>query len=456
MEKEAIKYGVTKTAGFKKVFRSLQYRNYRLFFYGQSISLIGTWMQRIATPWLVYSLTDSVFLLGLVGFAGQIPTFLFSPFAGVLIDRWNRYTMLIITQILAMMQAFALAFLFFNKTLEVWHIILLSIFLGCINAFDMPARQSFVIDMIEKKEDLGNAIALNSSMVNSARLLGPSIAGVLISLMGEGICFLTNGISYIFVITFLIMMRIPKRKVKVQNKRVFQEFREGFAYTFGFKPIRYIILLLGLVSLTGMPYTVLMPVFARNILHGGPHTFGFLMGASGIGALAGAFYMASRKSVLGLGRFVPLFAAVFGFGLITFSLSHLFLLSMALMLVIGFGMIMQMTSCNTILQTIVDDDKRGRVMSFYTMAFMGTAPFGSLIAGALASSLGAPATLMIGGASCILGALVFARELPELQKKIRPIYIRLGIIPEEASGIQPTAESGGQHKNEKCIIFYHI
>lgn len=419
-----------KTSGYKSILRSLHYRNYRYFFYGQSISLMGTWIQRIAVPWLVYSLTNSVFLLGLVGFAGQIPTFLLAPLAGVLIDRWNRYIVLITTQILAMIQAFILAFLFFNKSIEVWQIIMLSMFLGCINAFDMPARQSFVIDMIEKKEDLGNAIALNSSMVNGARLIGPTIAGILISLTGEGICFLLNGISYIFVIVFLFMMIISPRKAKVQHTDFLKGLKEGFSYTFGFAPIRYIILLLALVSLMGMPYTVLIPVFAKNILHGGSHTFGFLMGASGIGALAGAIYLASRKNVRGLGKFIPLFAAVFGFGLITFSFSHIFWLSMILMLITGFGMLMQMTSSNTILQTIVDDDKRGRVMSFYLMAFMGTAPFGSLLAGFLASKVGAPNTLIIGGVACIIGAAFYARKLPELKKLVRPIYTRLGIIAE--------------------------
>ncbi|MCX6258456.1 MAG: MFS transporter [Bacteroidia bacterium] len=440
MQKESGKYSIIEKLGFRTIFRSLQYRNYRLFFCGQSISLIGTWMQRIALPWLVYNMTGSAFLLGLVGFAGQIPTFLLAPFAGVLVDRYNRYTILIISQILAMIQAFILTFLFFNKSIEVWHIVLLSIFLGFINAFDMPARQSFVVDMIEKREDLGNAIALNSSMVNSARLLGPSIAGVLISVTGEGICFLINGISYIFVIVFLLMMRIPPRIIKAKSANVLQGLKEGFTYTFGFMPIRYIILLLGLVSLMGMPYTVLMPVFAKNILHGGSHTFGFLMGAAGIGALAGAIYMASRKSVLGLGKIIALFTAVFGFGLIAFSQSHIFLLSVVLMLIVGSGMIMQMTASNTILQTIVDDDKRGRVMSFYAMAFMGAAPFGSLMAGSLASSIGAPDTLIIGGASCIIGAVVFARKLPEIKELVHPIYIRLGIIPEVTAGIQSATE----------------
>ena len=434
------KYHANELKWFKIIFRSLQYRNYRLFFTGQTISLTGTWIQRIALPWLVYRLTGSAFLLGVVGFAGQIPTFLLAPFAGVLADRWNRYHILIATQILAMIQALALAFLFFSGAIEVWHIILFGIFLGFVNAFDMPARQSFVVEMIENREDLGNAIALNSSMVNSARLLGPSIAGVLIAATSEGICFLLNGLSYLFVIVSLLMMKVTPRKIKTLDTQVLQGLKEGFSYAFGSAPIRSIILLLGLVSLMGMPYTVLMPVFAKEILHGDSHTFGFLMGASGIGALAGALYLASRKSVLGLGKIIPLSAAIFGFGLIAFSLSRLFLLSLILMLITGLGMIMQMAASNTIIQTIVDDDKRGRVMSFYMMAFIGTAPFGSLLAGGLASSLGAPNTLIIGGASCILGAVIFARRLPDLRKMVHPIYVRLGIIPEVASGIQTATE----------------
>jgi len=436
MIKKSFKNKIVDLFGLSNIVRSLHYRNFRLFFYGQSISLIGTWIQRITVPWLVYRLTGSVFLLGLVGFAGQIPTFLVSPFAGVLIDRWNRHKILVITQILALIQALVLALLFYEKSISVWHIAILSVFLGIINAFDMPARQSFVVDMIEKKEDLGNAIALNSSMVNSARLIGPSIAGVLISLTGEGMCFMINAISYIFVIAFLLMMKITPRKIEVQDTNAFQKFKEGFTYTFGSLPIRYIILLLALVSLMGMPYTVLMPVFAKTILQGGSHTFGFLMGATGVGALMGAVYMASRRSAAGLEKFIPWFAGIFGLGLILFSLSTNFILSMFLLLITGFGMLMQMTSSNTILQTIVDDDKRGRVMSFYTMAFMGTAPFGSLLAGALASKVGAPNTLFIGGVACILGAILFMRKLPEIKRNIRPIYIRLGILPEIATGIE--------------------
>jgi MFS family permease len=435
----------TKTVGgLKNTFRSFNYRNFRLFFYGQSISLIGTWIQRITTPWLVYHMTNSAFLLGLVGFAGQIPTFLIAPFAGVLTDRWNRYHILIMTQIAAMVQALILAFLYLNGTIQVWQIVVLSVFLGIVNAFDVPARQSFVVEMVDKKEDLGNAIALNSSMVNGARLIGPSIAGMLIAFTGEGVCFLLNGLSYLFVIASLLFMKITPRDINKQNKKVLKEMKEGFIYTFGFAPIKYIILLLALVSLVGMPYSVLMPVFAKEVLHGGSHTFGFLMGASGLGALLGALYLASRKNVLGLDKLIPLAAGTFGFGLIAFSLSRYFLLSLGLMVFIGLGMMLQMASSNTILQTVVDDDKRGRVMSFYTMAFMGTAPFGSFLAGILATSLGAPNTLLVGGATCIVGAVIFTRQLPRLKEAVRPVYVRLGYIAEVSPAVPPAIHESGQ------------
>jgi MFS family permease len=394
------------------VFRSLRYKNYRLFFVGQGISLVGTWIQRIAMPWLVYHLTGSAFLLGLVGFVGQIPTFLLASFAGVLTDRYDKYYILIITQILAMLQALALAILFFSGKINIWQIIFLNMFLGCINAFDVPSRQSFVIEMVENKEDLGNAIALNSSMVNGARLFGPSIAGVLIASTGEGICFLLNSLSYFFVIFSLLKVKvISGRKKNKQDMHILKELKEGFFYTFGFAPIRSVILLLALVSLMGMPYTVLMPVFVKEILNGGPHIFGFLMGASGFGALIGALYLASRKNVLGYETIIPVSAFTFGSGLIMFSLCHIYVLSIILMVIIGLSMMLQMASSNTILQTIVDDDKRGRVMSFYTMAFMGTAPFGSLLAGGLANILGVPNTLTICGAICALSALVFSNKL---------------------------------------------
>jgi MFS family permease len=294
--------------------------------------------------------------------------------------------------------------------------------------------------MVEKKEDLPNAIALNSSMVNGARLLGPSIAGLLIAFTGEGICFLINGCSYIFVILSLLFMTIVPKKPMVQNKQVLKNLKEGFNYTFGFAPIRYIILLLALVSLMGMPYTVLMPIFSKEILHGSAHTFGFLMGASGFGALMGALYLASRKSVRGLAKLIPRATVLFGLGLIAFSFSRYYLLSLALMVAIGLGMMLQMACSNTILQTIVEDDKRGRVMSFFTMAFMGTAPFGSFMAGSLASSIGVSNTLLFGGVSCIVGAYLYSRKLPELKKAIRPVYIKLGIISEANEGVQVVSE----------------
>jgi MFS family permease len=418
-------------AGLSAIFRSFQYRNYRLFFSGQSISLIGTWIQRIATPWLVYHLTGSALLLGVIGFAGQIPTFLIAPFAGVMTDRWNRYHILIGTQIAAMIQALILALLYFTGKIEIWQIVLLNVFLGCVNAFDVPARQSFVIEMVEKKEDLGNAIALNSSMVNGARLLGPSIAGVLIALTGEGICFLLNGLSYLFVIASLLLMKVKPRKIKRKDTNVLKELKDGFSYAFGFAPIKYIIFLLSIVSLMGMQYAVLMPVFAKEILHGGSHTFGFLMGATGMGALTGALYLASRKNAKGLIKVIPLAAGIFGLGLITFSFSRIFLLSLALLVITGLGMMLQMASSNTILQTIVDDDKRGRVMSFYTMAFMGTAPFGSLLAGGLAKIIGVSHTILIGGISCIIGALLFAYKLPELNKMVHSAYVKLRSVQPE-------------------------
>jgi len=406
----------------KETFRSLRYRNYLLFFSGQSISLIGTWTQRLATPWLVYRLTHSAFLLGLVSFATQLPTFLLSPYAGVITDRIDRYKVLMATQILAMLQAFILCILYFMNIIEVWQIITLGIFLGLINAFDVPARQSLVIKMVDRKEDLANAIALNSSMVNAARLIGPSFAGILIAYMGEGYCFLINGISYIFVITTLAFIKIKPEVILKKGKNVYQEFKEGFHYTFSNLAIRSLILLLALISLVGMPYTILMPVFADKILHGSSHTFGFMMAATGIGALCGSLYLASRKHVAGLEKLIPIFALVFGFGIIAFSLSRNLYISLFFLLLTGLGMIFQMAASNTIIQTIVDEQKRGRVISFYAMAFMGTAPFGSLIAGWSANIIGAPATLIIGGIFCIAGAVVYLTVLPKIKIMLTAIY----------------------------------
>jgi MFS family permease len=414
-------------AGLRTVFRSLRHRNYRLFFFGQGISLIGTWMQQVAMIWLVYSLTNSVVLLGIVGFVGQIPAFVFSPVAGALVDRWNRHRLIIITQSLSLLQAMVLALLVFTGFIDVWHIALMSVALGFINAFDMPARQAFVVEMVEDKRDLGNAIALNSSIVNAGRLIGPSIGGVLIATVGTGTCFFINGLSFLAVILALLAMRVAPPKIKDKRTHILKDLKEGFSYAFGFVPIKYIILLLGLVSLVGVPYQLLLPVFAKDILLGGPETLGFLTAASGVGALAGAVFLASRRGLLKLGRMVPIAAGVFGVGLIAFSLSNVLVVSLVFMAVTGFGMMIQFTSSNTTLQNIVDDDKRGRVMAFFMMAFVGTAPFGSLLAGGLANAIGAPNTLMVGGVCCIIGAIIFMRKLPRLIELARPVYRKKGI-----------------------------
>jgi MFS family permease len=433
--------GESKTSGPAFMLRALKHKNYRLFFSGQSISLIGTWMTRIATSWLVYRLTDSALLLGVVGFAGQIPSFILAPFAGVLVDRWDRHRLLVITQVLALLQSLAMAILTMTGLIKMWHVIALSVFQGLINAFDMPARQAFVVEMVEKREDLANAIALNSSMVNAARLVGPSIGGVVIAAVGEGWCFMIDAISYIAVIASLLAMTITPRLLQVtKNANMLQQLREGWSYATHFAPIRNILLLLGLISLVGMPYTVLMPVFADDVLHGGPNTLGLLMAASGVGALIGAMFLAARKTVLGLGKFIPMTAAAFGAGLVAFSFTRVLWVGLALMVVTGLGFMAQMAISNTVLQTIVDEDKRGRVMSFYTMAFMGTAPFGSLLAGSVAERIGTPHTLMFGGIGCVLGAIWFATRLSDLRRDVRPIYVKIGILPEVATGIQQSAE----------------
>lgn len=418
------------------ILRAFKYKNYRLFFGGQIISLTGTWMQQVAVSWLVYRLTNDALLLGVVGFSSQIPTFLVSPFAGVIADRISKHKIIIATQIFSMLQAFGLVFLFYSGNINVWHVIILNSFLGFINGFDVPVRQAFVVEMVEKKEDLGNAIALNSMMFNAARLIGPSVAGLLIAALGEGLCFLLNGISYIAVIAALLLMKINFIKKENTKKHILKEFKEGFLYTWQFKPIRILILLIALVSLAGMPYIVLLPVFAKDILHGSSDTLGFLLGSIGIGALIGAIFLASRKTVLGLGKIIRNTTTVFGTALILFSLSKTFFISQILMIFAGFSMMVLMSSSNTIIQTLVDDDKRGRVMAFYTMAFMGTMPFGSLIAGSSASRIGAPFTLIICGIICLAGAGLFAYYLPALRKYARPVYVKMGIIREVADGIE--------------------
>ena len=417
--------------------RALRARNYRLFFGGQSISLIGTWMTRIATSWLVYRLTDSAVLLGLVSFTGQVPAFFLGPIAGVWVDRWDRHRTLVCTQILSMLQSFALAVLALTHVITIWEIILLSLAQGLINTFDMPARQAFVIEMIEERADLGNAIALNSSMVNGGKLVGPAIAGGLIAYAGEGYCFLIDGFSYIAVIISLLLMHITVAQARAPlGHHVWQELQEGWRYVVDSVPIRSILTMLSLMSLVGMPYTVLMPIVASAILHGGAHTLGFLMAASGVGALASAISLVMRKTVLGLGRMIVIASALFGVSLAGLAFSRWLWLSLLLMPLTGFGMMQQMAASNTILQTIVQDEKRGRVMAFYSVALLGMAPFGSLVAGGLAARVGTPITLASGGVLCVLGSIWFARRLPAIREQVRPIYRQLGILPEIAIGVQ--------------------
>ncbi|MDX5422111.1 MAG: MFS transporter [Hymenobacteraceae bacterium] len=418
------------------MFRALRSRNYKLFFMGQGISLIGTWMQQIALSWLVYRLTDSVFLLGAVTFSSQIPSFLLGPFAGVAADKFERHKVLLVTQVLSMLQASTLAVLVLTGAIQIWHILALSAVLGTINAFDIATRQAFVIELVERREDVSNAIALNSSMFNMARLVGPTIAGLLIAVVGEGVCILINAVSYLAVLASLLLMRLkPFERVR-QDRKVWQSLKDGFRYAFGFPPIRALILIVALISLFGMPFTVLLPVFARDILHGGANTLGYLMGASGLGALSGALFLAQRKSVLGLGKVIVGTMTLFGTALMAFSFSEFFLLSLVLMLFSGFGMIVTMASCNTLLQTIVEDDKRGRVMSLYATAFMGMAPIGSMLAGSVAEHIGVAYTLLGCGFLCAVSIIPFAVSLPRLRQMVQPIYERLGIAPQIATGLQ--------------------
>ncbi len=414
--------------GYGHTWRALRGRNFRLFFSGQSVSLVGTWMTRVATSWLVYRLTGSALMLGTVGFAGQIPTFLMAPFAGVLVDRMDRHKVLIATQAAAMVQSLLLAWLCLSHRITISEVIGLSVVQGVINAFDMPVRQSFMVQMVDDRGDLQNAIALNSSMVNATRLVGPALAGVVIAVSSEGWCFLIDGVSYVAVIATLLMMRITALKTVRAAAGMLAQLREGWVYVAGHRPIRSILLLFAIVSLMGWPYTVLMPVFAGQVLHGGAHTMGFLMGASGVGSMISAIALVLRRSVVGLLRLLPVGAAVFGLGLIGFGFSHTMWLSMGLMVVVGWGMMQGLTGSNTIIQTLAPEDKRGRVMSYYTMAFVGMAPFGSLLAGALAHAIGAPHAVQVTGALCCVGAVWFSTQLRAIRAAMRPDYHRMGLL----------------------------
>jgi MFS family permease len=409
------KFPLRPFSGLKSTLRALGHRNYRLYFGGQGISLTGSWMQQVAMGWLVYRLTGSAFYLGLVAFFAQVPVIFMAPLAGVLADRLNRMHIMLVAQTLAMAQAFILAFLMFSKAIAPWHLLPLAFFLGLANALDAPARHSFIVQIVEKKEDLGNAIALNSAMFNGARLIGPPVAGILVALTGEGICFLLNGFSYLAVIFALLAMKLAPHIKNANKIHFWGELREGFAYTFGSRPIRLIITLIAWVSLVGLSYVTLMPVFVIRVLHGGPHSLGFLMGAAGCGALLGALALAARRSMHGIEKLMAGGSALFSLGLVALSLVRTFWLSLPLLFLVGLGMMVQMASANTYLQHLISDDKRARVMSIYTMAFMGATPIGSFFVGALASGIGVRITILISGTLALAGTMVFAMKFLPLQ-----------------------------------------
>ena len=402
--------------------RAFRYRNYRLFFAGQLTSLVGTWMQTIAQSWLVYRLTGSATLLGLVGFASQFPIFVLGPVAGAVADSQPRRGSMIVIQTLMMLQAFPLAFLTFAGRIQVWHVMILATLLGVVSAFDIPVRQAFVAEMVGR-EDLISAIALNSSMMNGGRIIGPAVAGILVSLVGEGWCFLLNGLSYLAVIGGLIFITSGNNRPHEHEGSRVEAILEGFRFVWHTRPVKALLLLLGVSSLMGMPYTVLMPIFADDVLHGGPRALGILMGFSGVGALIGAATLAGRQGVRGLGRWVMLACAGFGASLILFSISRKFWLSTMLLVPVGFSMMVQMASSNTLIQSMVPDRLRGRVMAVYSMMFVGMAPFGALLAGLLAHLLNAPAAVGLGGVACLIGAGIFRSHLPKVRAEGRQLIL---------------------------------
>jgi MFS family permease len=427
--------------------RAFRDRNYRLFFAGQGVSLVGTWMSRLATGWLVFRLggPNSAWLLGAVSFAGLAPTFFVGPLAGALVDRWNRHTVLVITQVLSLIQSSALAWVAFTArpgTETIWLIAGLSVFQGTINAFDMPARQALLVQMIARREDLPNGIALNSSLVNGSRLVGPALAGAVIAAAGEAWCFVIDAVSYLAVVAALLAMRLPHKERALSTSSIARDMVEGVRYAFGFAPIRALLLLLALISFAAMPYSVLLPMYAADLLGGGPPTLGLLSAASGFGALAGALYLASRSSVLGLGRVIVVATFTLGLALIGFSQSGTLVMSVGLLVLVGAGMMVQMAAANTLIQTMVDEEKRGRVMGFFGMAFQGAAPFGSLLAGSLAEPVGVRAVVAGSGVLVLLGGLIFATQLARLRRHARPVYARLGILKEAAVGVNTATELG--------------
>lgn len=413
----------------KESFRALRHRNFRLFYFGHGMSLVGTWMQRTATIWLVYRLTGSPEILGNVDFTGQIAGVVLIPFAGVFLDRWNRYRVILGTQLLSMIQALALALLVFTDTVAVWHIIVLNAALSMINSFDMPARQAFISQIVEDKKDLANAIALNSAMFNGARIIGPSIAGLAIAVLGEGLCYLFNGLSYIAIIGALLAMRLTASQKPAATKgNILGGLKEGLVYTYKTLPIRMVLLLLAFFGLLGFPIMPLMPLFAGEVLGGGPQTMGWLLACFGLGALVGTIFLASRKTVVGIEKVIAVNSAVFASGLMVFALSKTLWVSLIIIFLMGFGLIAQMASTNTIIQTLVDEDKRGRVMSLYILSFSGIAPIGSLIAGYTAGMIGTSYTFLIAGLLAMLGSAAFTYNLPAWRLAVQPIYGKRGLI----------------------------
>ncbi len=408
-------------------FRSLKHRNFQLFFSGQLISLVGTWMQSIAEAWLIYRLTGSSVLLGLLGFVSQIPIFLLSPIGGLAADRWPRQRVVISTQVASMTLGFTLAALTLTGRIRVWEIIVLATLLGVVNAFDVPARQSFLIEMVGR-EDLLNAIALNSTMFNGARVAGPAVAGLLVAQVGEGWCFFLNGVSYIAVIAGLLMMRLEKSLAAHDGSSPIEKLREGLRFVRHARPIRTLLLLLGLVSFTALPFSVLMPIFADRILHGGASAYGNLMGAVGLGATFGAFTLAMRQQLRGLGSIVAYSAIGLGISLTFFGASRFYWFSLVALVLAGYAMMMQFTSANTLIQAMVPDQLRGRVMSLYSMMFIGMAPIGSLVAGKMAQHIGAPSTVALGGLASLVGGVVFAVKWPSMRAPARELVAAQGMM----------------------------
>jgi MFS family permease len=431
-EKSTTVAAAPRQSKFQDTIRSLKHRNFQLFFSGQIISLVGTWMDMVAEAWLVYRLTGSSLLLGMVTFAGQLPVLLISPFAGLVADRLNRRKIVITTQFASMIIAGILAGLTLSKHVTVEQVIILAALMGVVNAFDIPARQSFLVEMVGR-EDLMNAIALNSSMFNAARIIGPSIAGILVASFGEGWCFFANSVSYIAVIVGLLLMKVPPRPRAAESVSPFEHIAEGFRFVRHAGPIRALLLLVGLVSLVAMPYAVLMPVFAAKILHGNARTLGILMTSAGLGALIGALMLASRRGVKGLSRIVSIACAAFGLALILFSFSHWWILSAVLLIPVGFSVMTQMGSTNTLIQSMVPDRLRGRTMAVYSMMFLGVAPLGALLSGWSADRIGAPHTLAIGGVIAILGAIAFARHLPKIRIEARQLLDAASVEAAQAS-----------------------